>query len=266
MTKFIHISDLHIHSDNNHEDNKNCNVLVNYVLKRYTREKPVVLITGDIVDDGCEKQYKNAVSILKPLVDSGFIVLPVPGNHDYGPVGNFYTEKSQMLFQQYILGNLINNTQAIQSGVSMEDMFPMTTLIDDTVFIGVDSVVGAEDEFLHFASGEVGSSQRKRLKDILHEYRNKGKNVVVYFHHHPFDRRMVMEMDDAKKVMRLLADKINFLCFGHAHESEVYNDRHNIDWMLASGKSTKANNRNKFQYREIIVNSDSHEVSMISFS
>ena len=266
MTKFIHISDLHIHKDNNHEDNINCISLINFIVQKYQAEKPVVLITGDIVDDGHEQQYINAVEILKPLVDNNFRVLAVPGNHDYGPKGNFYTEKSQMHFQKYILGKLLNNSQANEDDTVMEDLFPITTSIEDTLFIGVDSVVGAENDFLHFASGEVGRRQREKIKDILHEHRGSDKNIIVYFHHHPFDRRVVMAMDDAKKVLRLLAGKVDFLCFGHDHDSEAYNGRDDIEWMLASGKSTNVSNSYKLQYREVVVERDSNSVSMVTFS
>ncbi|MCK5313418.1 MAG: metallophosphoesterase [Desulfobacteraceae bacterium] len=266
MAKFIHISDLHIHKDNDKEDNRNCRNMVRKIVSSYAVKKPVVLISGDIVDDGHEEQYKNAVEILSPLVDKEFNVLAAPGNHDYGPLGNFYTEESQMFFQKYILGELLGHSEASQDGVTMEKLYPMTTSVDNTLFIGIDSVVGAEDELLHFASGEVGINQRNKLQDILHENRNSGKNIVVYFHHHPFNRKFVMEMDDAKEVLRLLAGKIDILCFGHDHESEAYNDKHNIDWMLASGKSPKRNRNNKFQFREINIEEDGHSVAMVSFT
>lgn len=265
MTKFIHLSDLHIRTDNRKDNNQNCIKVVGYIIQQYPVEKPVILITGDIVDDGHESQYKNAVSLLKPLIDNGFSVLAVPGNHDYGPMGNIYTEKSQRLFQKYILSELLSNTDASKVGVVMEDLYPMVTEIGDSLFIGVDSVVGAEDQFMHFASGEVGKDQRKKLKTILHNNQNSGKNIVVFFHHHPFDRRFVMEMDDAKKVMRLLAGKTDVLCFGHDHNSKAYNDKHNIDWILASGKTTKKGKNYKLQFREITIESNSHSVSMRSF-
>ena len=84
MKRFIQISDLHIHRKKKME-NINCEKLVIFIISKYDlpdEEKPVVLITGDIVDDGTKMQYRNAVKLLKPLVDGGFTVLPAPGNHD----------------------------------------------------------------------------------------------------------------------------------------------------------------------------------------
>jgi hypothetical protein len=97
------------------------------------------------------------------LVDEGFIVLPAPGNHDYGPCGNFYTEESQAYFQEYMLDELIGYDPAGDSANTMEDLFPMVTPVGDIAFIGLDSVVGKEDTAMHFASGQVGKEQREQL-------------------------------------------------------------------------------------------------------
>jgi 3',5'-cyclic AMP phosphodiesterase CpdA len=266
MVKFIQLSDLHLHSTER-TDNRNCRRIVNFILNRYQNEKPIVLLTGDITDDGAERQYKKAVNILRPLVLEGFRILPTPGNHDYGFAGNFYTEESQQLFQNYILDELIKLPEASQPGTIMEDIYPMVTIEGDVLFIGLDSVVGNEDEFLHFASGEVGKPQRKKLATILK--RNPGRKVVVYFHHHPFCRgflkKFVMEMDDAKEVLRILAGLADFVCFGHKHEAETWMAENNIDWMLASGKTPERNANYKFQYREVEIGENHNKVSMITF-
>ncbi|WP_369434466.1 metallophosphoesterase [Psychromonas sp. MME1] len=186
MTTIIHISDLHIHGSNKHPDNINAKTLVSYIMKNYASQPITILITGDITDDGSEEQYENALNILKPLVEAKFTVLPTPGNHDYGYKGNIYTEKSQQLFQEYMLAKLINHKEAENPSIKMENIYPMITEIDDTIFIGVDSVVGNENQLLHFASGEVGEPQRIAIDKLLKKYQGN-KSIVVYFHHHPFD-------------------------------------------------------------------------------
>ena len=111
MTRLIQLSDLHLHGSNKKDDNVNATQVVEYVIKRYAAakkgQKPIVVITGDITDDGKKNQYRNAVKILRPLRDAGFKVLACPGNHDYGPAGNIYTERSQRLFQESILVDLL---------------------------------------------------------------------------------------------------------------------------------------------------------------
>lgn len=265
MTTFIHISDLHIHQRNTHPDNINAIKLVDYIIQRYQGKPLVVLITGDITDDGCKKQYKNAYQILLPLVQAGFTLLPAPGNHDYGYKGNIYTEISQQYFQDHLLAKLLNNPSAQQKNIKMEQLFPMVTEHSDTIFIGLDSVVGNENELLHFASGEIGALQRERLNNILCDFKGSDKAIVVYFHHHPFDRQWVMEMDDAKQLLSMLASRVDIVCFGHDHKSQPYNDRLGIDWMLASGKSTKPTSQDKLQFREISMTKNESAVSLISF-
>lgn len=269
MTRFIQLSDLHIHGRKKRE-NINCEKIVRFIVDHYTgpaAAKPVVLVTGDIVDDGKARQYRSAVKMLRPMVEAGFTVLPAPGNHDYGPCGNFYAEESQADFQKYMLAELIDHGPAREPGATMEDLFPMVTPVDDVVFIGLDSVVGNEDATLHFASGEVGAAQRARLIQILtNPAVVLGKRIVVYFHHHPFHRTVGLEMDDAREVLRILANKAHYVCFGHKHHSETWSAEYNIEWILAAGKTTDLNAQHQFQFREVAIHPQSSAVTMITFS
>jgi len=263
MTTFIHLSDLHIRGSNRKEENINCTKIVEHIIKRYTGRKPTILLSGDIVDDGKKTQYKNAVEILKPLVKSGFKVLAVPGNHDYGPYGNFYTERSQAYFQEFILGNLIGQKNASKPSVTMEDIYPYSEIIDGILFMGLDSVVGNEDEFAHFASGEIGRDQLERASNILKNHTER--QSIVFMHHHPFFRKLGLELDDAQDVLRMLASRTNILCFGHKHASQIWYSENGIDCIIASGKSTKRNSSYQFQFREIKTGKQSFEVNMVSF-
>ena len=75
------------------DENVNARIIVDWIVERYSNDqKPLILLTGDIVDDGKTNQYKNAVKILTPLVEAGFPILPTPGNHDYGRWGMNYNE------------------------------------------------------------------------------------------------------------------------------------------------------------------------------
>lgn len=269
MARFIQISDLHIHGKKKLE-NINCEKMVHFIVDHYGglgAGKPVILITGDIVDDGKAKQYRSAVKLLKPLVDEGFTVLPAPGNHDYGPCGNFYKEESQADFLKFMLAELIGYPPAQQPDVTMEDLFPMVTPREDVVFIGLDSVVGKEDAAMHFASGEVGEVQRQRLVKITNDPDIVlGKRIVVYFHHHPFYRSVGLQMEDAEQVLRILANRAHFVCFGHKHKSRAWSAEYNIDWILASGKTTEQNTNHQFQFREVQIASNSNAVTMVTFN
>ncbi|MEZ4383243.1 MAG: metallophosphoesterase [Nannocystaceae bacterium] len=265
MVRFIQLSDLHIRGSMHRDENENCGKLVAWICEHYAADenKPVVLLTGDITDDGKEDQYRNAVALLRPLVDAGFRVLACPGNHDYGPWGNFYTEEGQRRFQRHIMTELLAYPAADAQGVEMEGLFPTTHVEGDVVFIGLDSVVGREDALAHFASGEVGENQRGRLAEILRAHAERRK--VVYFHHHPFNRHLVMEMADAHEVMRLLAGRADVVCFGHNHESDIWSSAHDIDWILAAGKSNRRNARYKFEFREVTFDGENSHVTKLMF-
>ena len=263
MVRFIQLSDLHIRSGER-EENTNCRKVVQFLLTHYSNgQKPVILLTGDIVDDGKAVQYRNAVSLLRPLVQAGFSMFACPGNHDYGPWGSFYTEYSQAMFQEYILADLLQMREAQKPGIKMEDLYPQVHRVGEVVFIGLDSVVGNEDQFLHFASGEVGQEQRLRLASVLNDYRKYKK--VVYFHHHPFHRLIGRQMDDADRVMGLLSNQADFVCFGHKHVAELWPARDDIDWIIAADKTTERNNRYKFQFCEATINGEDSWVSTVTF-
>ena len=231
-------------------------------------QRPVILLTGDIVDDGKLNQYKRAVDILSPLVEAKFKVMASPGNHDYGHYGIRYEEAAQDRFRKYILADLLNIPKAKKAGVTLPDLYPLKNTMGDVVFIGLDSVVGNKDEALQLASGEVGATQRELLAEMLQEI-GSDKKVVVYFHHHPFYRnlfkRIALELDDAKEVMTLLSGRANLVCFGHKHVSHCWPDDWQIDWILASGKSTKRTKNYKFQFREVLINGEDSEVNLVTF-
>ena len=88
-TKIIHLSDLHIGNwlefPQKTIEEDNLKKLVKHIKKSYKgNPKPLILITGDLTHDGESKQYEQAKILLKPLIEAGFIVWPIPGNHDYG--------------------------------------------------------------------------------------------------------------------------------------------------------------------------------------
>ncbi len=272
MVKFIHLSDLHIHGSMDKADNQNAVKVVEYILERYAKapkpERPVILLTGDIVDDGKKDQYEQAVAILKPLVDAGFRVLASPGNHDCGRFGINYETRARDRFRKYILGKLLGYKGALKPGMTLNKLYPLRDQEQDVVFIGLDSVVGNEKEVLQLASGEVGATQRTALLKMLRAMK-EGEKAIVYFHHHPFYRhelkRIALELDDAKEVMAILSGRANFVCFGHKHVSDCWPGQKQIDWILASGKSTERNEQYKFEFREVTIAGQDNEVSKVVF-
>jgi predicted MPP superfamily phosphohydrolase len=72
MSKFIQLSDLHVHDNNEANENVALDKIVQFLIHKYSDDPPLVLITGDIVNDGKEQQYKAASDLLQQLVGKGF--------------------------------------------------------------------------------------------------------------------------------------------------------------------------------------------------
>jgi len=93
--KFIHISDLHFHR---HEsDNEAATSLLQFINQNYPDHK--LIVTGDIVDDGDEEQFKRAYEALEPFKGRIYIS---PGNHDFGAAGNFYSRERAERFDSML--------------------------------------------------------------------------------------------------------------------------------------------------------------------
>jgi len=93
--KFIHLSDLHIHTYDN--DNQDAISLLRFVSEKYPDHR--LIITGDIADDGKKEQFENAYKLLQPFKGK---VLICPGNHDFGAVGSFYSYERAVHFDEIL--------------------------------------------------------------------------------------------------------------------------------------------------------------------
>ena len=92
--KILHLSDLHFHRSN--QDNKETIKTLDTVNSKYP--KHYIVVTGDIVDDGHEEQYKNAFNKLKQFKNRIFVA---PGNHDFGAAGNFFSRERGQRFDSF---------------------------------------------------------------------------------------------------------------------------------------------------------------------
>lgn len=262
MGLFIQLSDLHIASNPNADNNKATDTIVAFIKERYKNtEKPVVLITGDVVDNGLKSEYKEAFRLLKPLKGAGFRLLITPGNHDYEFLGNIPVDSAVKNYDRYILRELMaGEPESYYTG----EAYPLVSRIGDVLYVGLDSCATSLKEPFNFARGKVGKIQRQRLQSIWMRNTqlpiNRKFSVVVYFHHHPFYRdspvaASVMEMEDANKVMGMLSNWANCVCFGHRHKSQVWrgeaeNRRYGIDLIVASGRTTDGSGGH-YTFREI---------------
>jgi len=251
--KILHISDLHIGKETDVDRWKKAEKLVREIKREWGGDidKPLVLITGDVVDDGAEVEFIEARRILRPLHRAGFQVAPLPGNHDYGWNGAHAQEKRFKLFKKYLLG--------IESRVT----YPDVPYADDNVTLITLNSMHAETGFWDglLADGELGSRQRDELDElitILRDERKKSHRIVVALHHHPFlfpddpplkkiKERIGHRLKDGDDLMKLLSGRIDVLLFGHEHrhvdfsepfDGHLFTEEYDIPCILSSGRST----------------------------
>jgi 3',5'-cyclic AMP phosphodiesterase CpdA len=238
MIKLLHISDLHIHGEVNDKRNIEVKKVLDCISTRYIQH--IILLTGDITDDGSERQYELAYSLLLPFKYRLFVC---PGNHDYGAAGNFYSKERADRFDDLCV-------TFKQGGTFINDETPVVNVIKNNglqaMLIALNSNIESESPF-DFACGQIGKTQLTALDAILHTTATDMIKILM-FHHHPFIRNdPFMEMKDSKDLARVIYSRVNVVLFGHRHIMGSYNNRWNIPFMLASDKTT-------FFAREITIN------------
>lgn len=236
----IHLSDLHIGKSDNQRKTA---ALVDWIINNQTEhQSELVVISGDLVDDGAEWQFQQAAELMDRLRQNEYIVLVAPGNHDYGPDGFRESFKSQADFSESITG--------------VSD-FPHLYLHSGQAFILLDSM---EEEIKRRefwgAQGYLGMEQLQRLDQLL-DYLTENpavENVVIVLHHHPFDFLFYHGLRDQADLKGVISQRINHpprvngLLFGHKHIENRFNDPDEnkeelfgIDLIYASGSTVERN-------------------------
>lgn len=146
----------------------------------------VVLVCGDLTENGLISEFETAVKELKKLKTDK--VIYVSGNHDYRSTG-------YLLFKEFF-------------------PFSQVTEVDDAVILVLSSARPDRDD------GEVGHRQNLWLEKTLQEYKNKVK--IVALHHHiipvPDTGADQITIVDAGDVLRsLVKSKVNLVLCGHRH-------------------------------------------------
>ena len=135
-TRILHISDIHIGRDE--DEDKNFDVVVQHIIDKgengWKENKPIILITGDIVNDGEEVQFLHARNYLYRLQNAGFTIRLIPGNHDYGKKGNWAEEENYEKFKEYF-------------SIFHEIEYPFCESLNDHFFIGLNSMKAESDGF-----------------------------------------------------------------------------------------------------------------------
>ncbi len=226
--KLMHVSDLHFHRDP--QDNQAADALLAAIHQQYPNH--TLIVTGDISDDGTEWQFENALKALDPFKGRVFIA---PGNHDFGAMGNFYSDERALRFDKML------SLPLKQGGTFTGDSTPVVNFVSDgndtVMLIALDTNLETYDPF-DFACGEVGAAQLAALSTILCDPGNAQYTKVLFFHHHLFIHQdPFMELRDAREVKRAIYGKVDVVLFGHKHGLGTWHSAGGTQLILASDSS-----------------------------
>ena len=185
----VQISDLHVGSQFLQEK---FDILVSEVNEL---NPDVIVITGDLTNEGLMKEYEKAKSLIEQFNTKKIIA--ISGNHDYRNTG-------YLLFKRF---------------------FPFQTiheLNDDVVLVTVGTARPDRNE------GEVGYRQNLWLERTMKKYKDKIK--IVAMHHHliaiPDTGSDQLTVVDAGDVLRTILDtEVDVVLCGHKHRPWAWNFR-----------------------------------------
>jgi len=211
MIRIIHVSDLHFHEEN--EKNEEAEAFLYGIGKKYAfgpDSSNYLLVTGDIVDDGSSRQYRNAFEALKPFKDR---LLIVPGNHDYGICGNLYSNACARAFD--------DTFKPLWDKCRFYDKEPVGCVLSDghgteVLAVGLNSVLKTHSP-LDLARGEIGEGQLDKLNAILSKPEYADKPKIVFLHHRPQKDWWFFVLTDSEDMMAILSqNRVAIVAFGHS--------------------------------------------------
>lgn len=183
----VQISDIHVGSQFQEH-------VFEQVVQEINALKPdAIIVTGDLTNEGLEKEYEKAKKLLARLHTKK--LLTISGNHDYRNTG-------YLLFKKYFPFEAVNE------------------LADDVVVVTIGTARPDRDE------GEVGYRQNLWLERTMKKYEHKIK--ILAMHHHligiPDTGSARVEVIDAGDVLRtILSTKVNLVLCGHKHRPWIWN-------------------------------------------
>lgn len=240
MLKFIHLSNLHCEAKG--KRNTRLRERFKFIAENYPKHS--LILTGDLVDDGLDSQYKALKEMLV-----GLRYYACPGNHDYKLIGNIYRYTSAKLYDKYFGKDKFAGKNK-----------PIVTYLGNVMLIALDSNIESRNP-LKFARGKVGLFQRGALRKLL---KNSPVNYVkiVYFHHHLLWGNMLLCLIDAAKVMQIIYHNVDIVLFGHKHKSEIWTDKkHKPHYIMAADDMADADTA-----QEIIIEGKEIAVSEIKIN
>lgn len=204
MSSLIHLSDLHLGVGSNAA---HARLIVSHIVETHDPAWHAVTITGDVIETPNTKLYALAQRILMPLVDAGFSVFMVPGNHDLFPRG-------------LDLGGLTSaavlhwrSLRRVICPAPESEALPNVWRWGGRQIIGLDTMAGSGDDWeVDLAQGRVGEQQLAALTAVL------GHGDVVIGHHRVWWDDAAHRLEDARALHQILDPRASLYLCGHQHK------------------------------------------------
>ncbi len=183
----VQLSDLHVGSQFQPE-------VFDIVVEEINELNPdVIVITGDLTNEGLMKEYEKCKSLLSKFNTKK--IISISGNHDYRNTG-------YLLFKKFFTFKTVNE------------------LDDDVVLVTVGTARPDRN------NGEVGYRQNLWLERTMKKYQDKVK--IVAMHHHlipiPDTGSDEITVVDAGDVLRTVLDtRVDVVLCGHKHRPWAWN-------------------------------------------
>jgi Icc protein len=232
MLQLVQLSDLHVGGA--YFKQEIFDTIVNEVNNELKPD--VILITGDLTDEGLISQFKRASVEVKRLTDICPNVIILPGNHDYRHTG-------YLLFNKFFPSS---HSSSIPSNVYR---------FNRTLIITLATARPDRDE------GEVGHRQNLWLEKILSDEKYKKMTKIVAMHHHligvPDTGTDKIVIVDAGDILRTcLQNKIDLVLCGHKHRPWLWNLEILDIAYAGTESSTRFRGFTKNTYNIIEINDD----------
>lgn len=227
MTIIAHISDLHI-SDTAFDEE----VFMEAVAEINNLNPDMIILTGDLTNDGYYREFQQAVKYLDMFEAPLFAV---PGNHDARNLGHQSFEE--------LIG---------------ENSWKLTKENDFTV-IGLDSSSPDEDR------GHVGKPQRMWMEHQLDQCVINDLSSIVALHHHvipiPDTGRERNILSDAGEILKILTThEVDLILCGHKHVPHVWKINETVVVNAGSLCSNKLRGKIGNSYNVYIIDEDTIEI------
>ena len=227
MTIIAHISDLHVSDDAFDEA-----VFMEAVTEINNLQPDMIILTGDITNNGYYRQYQQALKYLD-MFDAPLFA--VPGNHDSRNLGHQSFEE--------LIG---------------ESSWKLTKE-DDFMVIGLDSSSPDED------GGHVGNPQRMWMEHQLDQCVINDLSSIIALHHHvipiPNTGRERNVLSDAGDLLKTLTThEVDLILCGHKHVPNVWRINDTIVVNAGSISSNKLRGKIGNSYNVYIIGDDTIEI------